>query len=149
MKQVQLRSKDASKELSQYSFEIGKKDQVELREDEIKFLFINKKPAFFWRDGRWVPTLRFLQSNSILKTVVVDMGAIKFLIGGADVMRPGIVEIGETIGKDEVVTIVDKNNQKPIAVGIALYSGEEMKSLSSGKVIKNIHYVGDKIWNTI
>jgi len=138
-----------NKELSQYSFEISKKDQVELREDQIKFLFINKKPAFFWHDQQWVPTLRFLQTQAILKTIIVDMGAIKFLIGGADVMRPGIVEINEAIAKDEVIAILDKNNRKPITVGIALYSGAEMKLLASGKVIKNIHYVGDKIWSVL
>ena len=63
-------------------------------------------------------------------------------------MRPGIIEIDETIAKDEVIAIIDTNNRKPIAVGVALYSGGEMKLLASGKVIKNIHYVGDKIWDT-
>ena len=75
------------------------------------------------------------------------MGAIKFLIGGADVMRPGIVEIDYGIAKDEPVVIVDINNQKPIAVGIALISGAEMKVTKNGRVIRNIHYVGDKIWD--
>ena len=76
------------------------------------------------------------------------MGAVKFVVNGADVMRPGIVEIEEGIAKDEFVAVIDKNNKKPLAVGIALFSSEEMKGMNSGKVIKNIHYVGDELWKT-
>ncbi len=146
MKRTQLRSKDVRQELEAFNVNLSKKDRVELIEDELTLLRINDVNAFFKLQQRWIPTLRYLQANNVLKTVVVDMGAIKFLIGGADVMRPGIVEIDQTIVKDEVIVIVDVNNQKPIAVGVALLSGEEMKKAASGKVIKNIHYVGDKIW---
>ncbi len=146
MKRTQLRSKDVRQELELFNVNLSKKDRVELIEDELTLLRINDVNAFFKLQEGWIPTLRYLQSNNVLKTVVVDMGAIKFLIGGADVMRPGIVEIDEKIAKDEVIVIVDINNKKPIAVGVALLSGEEMKRAASGKVIKNIHYVGDKIW---
>ena len=87
-----------------------------------------------------------LQERNVLKKITVDMGAVKFVVNGADIMRPGIVEIEEGILKDEFVAVIDKNNQKPLAVGIALFSSEEMKSMTSGKVIKNIHYVGDELW---
>ena len=74
------------------------------------------------------------------------MGAVRFVVNGADIMRPGIVEIQAGIEKDDFVAVVDKNNKKPLAVGIALYSSEEMRVMASGKVIKNIHYVGDELW---
>ena len=74
------------------------------------------------------------------------MGAVRFVVNGADVMRPGIVEIEDGISKDDLVSVIDKNNRKPLAVGIALFSAEEMKAMSTGKVIKNIHYVGDELW---
>lgn len=146
MKRTQLRSKDVRQELEMFNVDLSKKDRVELIEDELTLLRINDVNAFFKLQKKWIPTLRYLQTNNVLKKVVIDMGAIKFLIGGADVMRPGIVEIDESIVKNEVILIVDINNQKPIAVGIALLSGEEIKVATSGKVIKNIHYVGDKIW---
>ncbi len=76
------------------------------------------------------------------------MGAVKFVVNGADIMRPGIVEIAD-VNEGEYVVIVDENNRKALAVGIALYSGEEMKQKDGGKVIKNIHYVGDELWNDI
>jgi len=74
------------------------------------------------------------------------MGAIKFVVNGADIMRPGITKIQEGIEKDEAIVIVDENNQKPLAVGIALLSAEDMEKTKSGRVIKNIHYVGDELW---
>jgi len=43
--------------------------------------------------------------------------------------------------------IIDVNNKKPLAVGIALFSSSDMKIQKGGRVIKNIHYVGDEIWN--
>ena len=127
MKRTQLRSKDLSKELGDYTIEISKKDQVELIEDKYKIIFINKKPSFFYYNKHLVPTL-------------------KFLVNGADIMRPGIVDVEEGIAKEDFVTIIDKNNHKPLAVGIALFNSEEIKSMGSGKVIKNIHYVGDELW---
>lgn len=146
MKRTQLRSKDISKEVEPYNLTISKKDQVELVEDTYKIILLNKKPAFFYYQEKIVPTLKLLQENNVLKKVTVDMGAVKFVINGADIMRPGIVEIEEGISKEDFVSVVDKNNKKPLAVGIALFSGEEMKNMASGKAIKNIHYVGDELW---
>ena len=74
------------------------------------------------------------------------MPAIPYMIKGADVMRPGIKEIDEQIRKDEIVAIVDEKNKKAIAVGIALFDSEEMRQMVKGKVLKNIHFVGDKVW---
>ena len=45
-----------------------------------------------------------------------------------------------------IISVVDENHGKPLAVGIALFAGEEIRNMASGKVIKNLHYVGDKIW---
>ena len=146
MKRTQLRSKDLNKELEAYKVEISKKDQAELVEDKFKIILVNKKPAFFYYQEKIVPTLKYLQENIILKKITVDMGAVKFVVNGADIMRPGIVEIEAGIAKEEFIVVIDKNNHKPLAVGIALFNSEEMKGMASGKVIKNIHYVGDELW---
>jgi len=87
-----------------------------------------------------------LQEKNLLKKSVVDMGAVRFLSGGADLMRPGVKEIDALIQKEEFVVVVDVNNHKPLIVGIALFSGEDMQKMVSGKVVKNIHSVGDAIW---
>lgn len=116
-------------------------------ESEGSIILVNGSPMFFECLGRIFPTLHLLHSGISLKRVTVDMGAVPFVAKGADIMRPGIVSIDNSIGKDEPVCIVDERHGKPLAVGIALFSGAEIMAMSSGRAIKNIHYVGDKIWN--
>lgn len=83
------------------------------------------------------------------KFVTVDMGAVKFLANGADVMSPGIIDADMNIEKDDIVYVQDVNHKRPLCVGRALHSGEEMVKGSSGKSIKTMHYVSDEIWNAI
>ena len=146
MKRTPLRSKEVNQQLVQYKIELNKKDPVELAETENeKIILVNKQPSFFYHNNLLIPTLKYLQQHNVLKKVAIDLGAIRFIINGADVMRPGIKEIDLTIAKDEPILIIDDTHKKPIAVGIALVSGSEMQALTTGKVIKTIHYVGDHL----
>lgn len=148
MKRKQLKSKEVNSLVEKYGVSLHKKDVCELVEDEWKVIVVNKEPQFFYYNDTVLPTLRKLQQNpEMLKQVTVDMGAVKFVVNGADIMRPGVVDIQEGILKDECVVIVDENNHKALAIGIALFDTEGMKSATSGKVIKSIHYVGDGLWN--
>lgn len=148
MTSKQLRFKDIEPLLAQYHISVSKKDYLELRNDKI--LYINHQPTFFYYENKLVPTLRYLlKEQSFLKNIVVDMGAVKFVVGGADIMRPGIVSIESEISADDFVVVVDVNNKKPLAVGIALFASSVMQEMKIGKVIKNIHYVGDDIWKGV
>ena len=147
MKRTRLKSKEVSKWLEPYSIQLSKKDKVELAQEELNFIVINDIPSFFYYKEQIIPTLKYLQENIILPKITVDMGAIKFVVNGADIMRPGITKIDENIKANDFIVIVDENNQKPLAVGIALLNSQEMESATSGKVIKNIHFVGDELWN--
>ncbi len=147
MKRTQLKSKEAVKLLEQYDVQLSKKDLVEIREDEYKILYINKKPCFFYYQDVIIPTLKYLLNNpNLLKSITVDMGAVKFVVNGADIMRPGITQIDGGIKQDEPIVIVDENNKKPLAIGISLLNGKDLQAQASGKHIKNIHYVGDDLW---
>lgn len=94
----------------------------------------------------------FLTLKGILKYhprnrwVTVDMGAVKFVYNGADVMAPGIVNADPTIEKDDLVWVRDERNLQPLAIGKALMSGIEMISANKGKSIETLHYVGDRLW---
>jgi len=94
----------------------------------------------------------FLTVRGILKYrperyfVTVDMGAVPFVINGADIMAPGIVDADEKIQEGDMVWIRDVKNLVPLAIGVSMVSGTEMKKGDKGKVIKNIHNVGDKLW---
>lgn len=123
------------------SVEIGDLDQfkVILVENEISFMMIEDDVVFTVRGlYKYKPKEYF---------AVVDMGAVGFVTNGADIMTPGIVDADVNIQKNDYVWVCDQKHGKPLAVGIALMTGEEMKKKNRGKAIKNIHYVGDKLWN--
>ncbi len=149
MKRTRIKAKDANKLLEPYNIEHSKKDKIEsVQTEKYKLLVINDIISFFYYNNTILPTLKYLQTHpNILRHITVDMGAVKFVIKGADIMRPGITNIADNIAKEEFITIVDENNQKPLAIGIALLDTTEMQNATSGKVIKNIHYVGDEVWN--
>ena len=154
MARKQIRKKEV-KELNEelekeYDIEeiINKKSKVELEKtDSGEYIIVENEIDFFKINNKWIPTLRFTLRKNILKKVTVDMGAVKFVVNGADIMRPGIVEIDSGFEKDDFIVVVDVNNKKALSVGQAMFSSEDMQQMGSGKVVKNIHYVGDEIWN--
>lgn len=92
--------------------------------------------------------LPFLSDNGTLSkfpSVTVDMGAVKFMCNGANVMRPGIRSFGE-FEKGQIVGIIEESQKKYLAVGRALVSSKEIAELSKGIVIENLHYISDKYW---
>ena len=98
-------------------------------------------------DDRVVPTLRGALKMEIDRGyVVVDMGAVRFLANGAEVMSPGIVDADPEISENDTVVVVDERNRRPLAVGISLISAPEMVERDSGKAVKTIHHIGDAIW---
>ncbi len=96
-----------------------------------------------------VPTLWALAKLGVrhkLPIVVVDMGAVPHICNGADVMRPGIRDILGEFKRGDLVVVVDEKYGKPIAVCRSLFDADEIKSMKRGKVLQNIHYVGDEYW---
>ncbi|MCF7866828.1 RNA-binding protein [Candidatus Woesearchaeota archaeon] len=131
-----------------FGFEpLNKKDNVQLFEEEISGLKINGVVEYFYYNEILLPTLKNLLKNNFLKKVVVDMGAVKFVCNGADLMRPGITNFDENIKKDDFVVVVDETHNKPLCIAISLFSSEELKIQEKGKSLKNIHFIGDDIWN--
>ena len=94
--------------------------------------------------------LPFLDDTAILEKfpfVKVDMGAIKFVCKGANVMRPGITKFSD-FESGEIVCIIEESQNKFLAVGKAEISSKEAKDTRKGEVIKNMHYISDDFWET-
>lgn len=94
--------------------------------------------------------LPFLSEVEMLKkfpNVMVDMGAIKFMCKGANVMRPGIKKFTE-FEKDKLVCIVEESHHKFLAVGKSMVSSLELEDMDKGEVVKNLHYISDRFWET-
>lgn len=92
--------------------------------------------------------LPFLSENSTLKKfpyVQVDMGAVKFMCNGANLMRPGIKKFSE-FSKDDIVCIVEESQNKFLAVGKSEVDSSELEDMERGEVLKNLHYISDKSW---
>jgi len=126
-----------------------KKSNVELIQTESgDTLFAVNNELKLWKSKEgYIPVLTLLLNNRIdLKTVVVDFGAVRFITNGADVMRPGITKIDPSIKKGDIIKIEEETKHRALAVGKAMYDASEMESISSGKVIKNLHTIQDSIW---
>ena len=92
--------------------------------------------------------LPFLSEISLLEKfpfVQVDMGAVKFMCKGANLMRPGIKKFSE-FSKNDIVCIVEESQNKFLAVGKSEIDSSELESMEKGEVLKNLHYVSDKAW---
>lgn len=115
--------------------------------DEAEFIFVDGEPILFRIEGKIFPTVKgALKLAPSRRKVVVDPGAVRFIINGADVMGPGIVEADPDIREGDLVIVVEKAHGKAIAIGKALMPGKDMVG-KSGKAIKSVHYVGDELWN--
>ena len=144
-KRHSIRKSQAQDILSRLSEQIGPSakffhaDMVEVLETNanVSLFMVNKKMSLM-DNGTWVfPTLR----GAILfpfpeRRVVVDAGAIPYVVNGADVMRPGIVSISDDVKADAPVQIVDERHGKPLAIGIALFDAPDMRAKTQGKCVK-------------
>lgn len=98
-------------------------------------------------DGRPFLSVRgLLAYNPRKRYVTVDMGAVKFVYNGADIMAPGVVDADPSIAEGDLAWVRDERNLRPLAVGVALMSGKEMIARNRGKALQSLHYVGDSIW---
>jgi len=122
---------------------ISKKSRTDLQDD---IIFVDAQPCFFYQEGQIIPTLKLLLKNNFLKTATIDMPAVPFIAKGSDLMRPGIKKLDD-FEKGDLVSIIDENNKKPLAICRAEYSSQEIRSMEKGNVLKNIHHVGDEIWS--
>ncbi|MEM3673458.1 MAG: DUF1947 domain-containing protein [Candidatus Bathyarchaeia archaeon] len=123
---------------------------VEVVETEFAEIFLIKgKPLLAKTEEKLFPTLICNEFFSLAPKVVVDMGAVPHICNGANVMAPGIVGLDGEFRKGDYVLILDERHRKPIAIGEILYDAVEAKNVKQGVVVKNMHFVGDKIWNFI
>ena len=127
---------------------IGSKTGVEVIETETAEIFIfDGKPLLARSDGELFPTLSFEAFFPHISKIVVDMGAVPYVCKGADVMAPGVVGVKGEFEENDFLLVVDERHGKPLAVGVALYSSEAMKTVNRGKTVRILHYVGDKLWS--
>jgi PUA domain protein len=112
--------------------------EILIIDNEVSGVFIDNNPFFTIRG-----LLRYRPKKGF---VTVDMGAVKFISNGADVMAPGIVDADKDICSGDIVWIRDEKNKQPLAIGRAIMTGTQMIQSNANKAIVTIHYVGDNLW---
>lgn len=126
------------------------KVDVELVETDFAEIFlINGQPLLVKAGNTIFPTLVFNKIFASSPKVVVDMGAVPHVCNGADVMAPGIVRFEGEFKEGDLVFVVDERHGKPLAVGEVVYDADTVKIVMQGVVVKNIHFVDDKLWSFI
>ncbi|MGB9929661.1 MAG: RNA-binding protein [Methanosarcina sp.] len=116
--------------------------------EDYSLILVDGKPLLFEIEGQLFPTVRgALEMGLQKRLVIVDKGAIRFVSNGADIMAPGVIEADPKIKPGDFVIIVEETHKKALAIGKALMEGPQMAEANSGKAIKSITHVGDKLWN--
>jgi PUA-domain protein len=122
--------------------------ETELVKDS-DIIFVDGQPVAFRRAGQLVPVLTNASTLEKMPRVTVDMGAVPHVVGGADIMAPGVRGVQGSFAERQLVIVVDEKHGKSLAVGVSLFDSAKLSATKKGKVITNLHYVGDPVWETI
>ena len=151
-----LRKREQKEELDRIERQLGAKvtglgpdTQFEegITDDGSRMLLLGGTIVFFELEGKLFPTLRALLDGIVsIPKVVVDMGAVKYVTNGADIMRPGIRSVDEGIMEGSVVAVVDERHGKPLAIGVSTMSSDGLRAATGGKVVISKHHIGDDLW---
>lgn len=127
-----------------------KSKTIELGETggNIRIFLIDKQPCLMEYESWVFPTLRGLIAHPIdCRKITVDSGAVGYVVNGADIMRPGIISVTDDVRKGMPVQVVEERHGKPLAVCISLYDADGLMAQDKGKCCKNVHFIGDELWN--
>ena len=133
---------------SQWKIELPKQKNIKTHDVNEKGVIITGDGITAVKIGENI--LPFLDDIEVLEKfpyVKVDMGAIKFVCKGANVMRPGITKFSG-FESGEIVCVIEESQNKFLAVGKAEMSSNEAEGSRNGEVIKNMHYISDDFWET-
>ena len=133
---------------TQWKIDVPKQKNVRTHQIDEKGVIITGNEITAVKIGEDI--LPFLGDVPILEKfpyVIVDMGAIKFVCKGANIMRPGITKFSD-FENGEIVCVIEESQKKFLAVGKAKMSSKELDETSKGEVIKNMHYVSDSFWES-
>ena len=123
-------------------------EPLESAESESCDLVLSRgEPVVLTHKGRTFPALRgFLRVEVERKFLRVDMGAVPYVVKGADIMAPGVVAVDATLRKGDLCVVTEERHNKPLAIAEMLVDGGGVDRKNKGKVARSIHYVGDDLW---
>jgi malignant T-cell-amplified sequence len=120
--------------------------------DGVQLVLVNNEVIFFsTRDGLFFPTLRLLHKYPMMMPKMqVDKGAIRFVLGGANIMCPGFTSPGGSIPQPieagQPVAIYAEGKQHAMAIGLTKMSTEQIVQVNKGIAVDTMHYLMDGLW---
>lgn len=111
------------------------------------FATLERRYTFVVTGEEIIPFLGSQETLGLFPSVQVDEGAIKFVLNGADVMRPGIRSFDSWGGVGRIVVVREEKKGRGIAIATSLVTSAEMPRLEKGPCLKNLHHLGDRFWN--
>lgn len=154
MKKWVLSHRDSAETISRIESSLGlalnlpKSAQAQCVEPEEGAVFVALDGFEFVQAGEaYFPFVGSQSTLALFPQAFVDEGAIKFLLNGADVMRPGIRKFDDWGQPGRMVVVREEKKGRAIAVGPSTVSSAEAQGMSKGGCIKNVHHVGDRYWN--
>ncbi|KAF3160566.1 translation machinery-associated protein 20 [Orbilia oligospora] len=136
---------------------LPKKAQLDLIKapEKISLYALDNQVLFFQHHNDAImPHLRIVHKYpQCFPTVQVDRGAIRFILGGAQLMCPGLTSPGAKLPPPEgnipegaVVAINAEGKEHACMIGVLKMSTEDIKRLNKGNGVENCHYLGDGLW---
>uniref|UniRef100_A0AAY5EY37 Eukaryotic translation initiation factor 2D n=1 Tax=Electrophorus electricus TaxID=8005 RepID=A0AAY5EY37_ELEEL len=119
--------------------------------DAVTLYVLQKSPIFFQLEKQLYPTVYTLwRYADILPAFTTWPQVVQKLIGGADLMLPGVV-VSSTglpdVHQGDCCAISVVSNRAPVAVGTAALSSSEMiSSAMKGKGVNVLHTYMDQLW---
>lgn len=108
---------------------------------------IDGDAKYAFDDDNIYPLISALIDTVFIPAVTVDMGAVKPVVSGADIMCPGVIRADDMIESGDIVAVVDEDNAKPIAVSRVTKDATDLVEDNSGVGGTSLHYVGDDLWD--
>ncbi|CAI2380744.1 unnamed protein product [Moneuplotes crassus] len=118
----------------------------------IKVYFIEEEVLFYQqRDQTIIPHLKLLHKYpTMMKHMQCDKGAIKHIIGGSDVMAPGLLHengvIDESAVVGDVIAIMAEGKRHAMAIGRMAMTPADIKETKKGIAIALETYITDALW---
>jgi PUA domain protein len=154
LKKWVLSRRDSAELISKVESSLGlnlnlpKSAQAQCAEPEEGAVFVGLDGYEFVQSGEsFFPFLGSQATLALFPQAYVDEGAIKFLLNGADVMRPGIRKFDDWGDPGRMVVVREEKKGRAIAVGPSSVASSDAQGMTKGGCIKNVHHVGDKYWN--
>jgi len=126
---------------------LQKSSQASCDEPEEGVVFVHLEGLVFVHSkGVYTPFLGSPEVLALFPSATVDEGAIRFLLNGADVMRPGIRKLEPWGEEGKIVVVKAEKKGRAIAIGKSTVQSSDAESMTKGVCLKNLHHVGDKYW---